>query len=222
MIRLNVVDHPYAQMILTVLRDKNTGQIEFRKGLVRLGRVMGLEMVKEFKTREVEVETPLGIKAKGIEIMGFDKVVIITVLRAAMPLVEGLIKVFPAARQGVISARRVEEKGMSEDYSFEVEISYVKLPKISEEDTIIIADPMVATGSTIAKVMDIVSRSSKATKYFIVSAIITPYAIRRIEALSNELNLDVSIYTAAVDRELNDKGYILPGLGDAGDRAFGD
>ena len=216
--RIRVVNHPYAQAVLTKLRDRRTGQIDFRKGLVRLGRVLGLELVKEFEVKEVTVETPLG-PAKGVAIPGMDNVVIITILRAAMPLTEGLIKVFPAARQGVISARRVEEKGMGPGYEFEIEITYVKIPEIKHEDTVIIADPMLATGSTMVSIMDEVLKRGRAKRYFIASVISTPVGIAKV--LKKFRNVDLKIYTVAIDEVINEMGYIVPGLGDAGDRAFG-
>jgi len=92
--RVVVVDHPLAQDILTTLRDRNTRQIEFRKGLVRLGRLIGYEIIRSFETYEVEVETPLGVKARGVRVKDMDKVIIIQILRAAMPMVEGLLKAF--------------------------------------------------------------------------------------------------------------------------------
>ncbi len=216
--RIRVVNHPYAQAVLTKLRDRRTGQIDFRKGLVRLGRVLGLELVKEFEIKEVTVETPLG-PAKGVAIPGMDNVVIITILRAAMPLTEGLIKVFPAARQGVVSARRVEEKGMRPGYEFEIEITYVKIPEIKHEDTVIIADPMLATGSTMVSIMDEVLKRGRAKRYFIASVISTPVGIAKV--LKKFRDVDLKIYTVAIDEVINEMGYIVPGLGDAGDRAFG-
>lgn len=217
--RVKVVDHPYAQAVLTKLRDKRTGQIDFRKGLVRLGRVLGLELVKEFEVKEVTVETPLG-PARGVAIPGMEHVVIVTVLRAAMPLTEGLIKIFPAARQGVVSARRVEEKGMKPGYEFEIEVSYVKIPAIKPEDTVIIADPMLATGSTMVSIMNEVLKRGRAKRYFIVSVISTPVGIAKVLEKFRDVNL--KIYTVAIDEVINEMGYIVPGLGDAGDRAFGD
>lgn len=215
---VHVIKHPYAQAILTKLRDKHTGQIDFRKGLVRLGRIIGLEIIKEFSIKKVTVETPLG-RAEGIEIPDLENVVIITVLRAAMPLTEGLIKIFPSARQGVISARRVEEKGMRENYVFDVEITYVKLPKISPNDNIIITDPMLATGSTMVAIINEVLKAGKGKRYFIASVISTPIGISKV--LNTYKDLNIKVYTVAIDDVINNKGYIVPGLGDAGDRAFG-
>lgn len=107
---VKVIDHVYAQHLLTRLRDKSTAGIEFRKGLVRIGRIVGYELVKTFPVRAVEVETPLG-RSSGVEIVGLDKVVIVQILRAAMPFVEGLLKAFPRAKLGVVAARRKEEGG---------------------------------------------------------------------------------------------------------------
>jgi len=219
--KVKVLDHPYIQAVLTTLRDRNTTQIDFRKSLVRLGRAYGLEIIKEFETETTLVETPLGVKAKGLRIKEADKVVIVTVLRAAWPMTEGLIKVFPQARQGIVSARRVEEEGMKPGYRFDIEVSYVKIPKIEPNDVVIVVDPMVATGSTMDTILNEVVKRGKAKRYAIASAIITPIAIERISKVAKELGIDVTVYTASIDPEINDKGYIVPGLGDAGDRAFG-
>jgi uracil phosphoribosyltransferase len=212
-----VIDHPLAQAILTTLRDRNTRQIEFRKGLVRLGRLIAYEIVKSLDVEPVEVETPLGVKARGVRIKDLDHVVIVQVLRAAMPLVEGLVKIFANARMGVVSARRVEESHRPGSLNFEVEVSYVKVPKISNDDILIIADPMLATGSTITTVLKHVLKYGNPKRIIIVSVIATNYGIERVlkEYPSAE------IYTVAIDPEINENGYIVPGLGDAGDRAFG-
>ncbi len=219
--KVKVLEHPYIQAVLTVLRDKSTGQIDFRKSLVRLGRAYGLEIIKEFEVERTSVETPLGAKADGLRIKGAENVVIVTVLRAAWPMTEGLIKVFPQARQGIVSARRVEEKGMAPGYRFEIEVAYVKVPKIEEDDTVIIVDPMVATGSTMEAIIKEVVKNGKAKEYIIASAITTPVAIERLHKLSEDLGISLTLYTASIDPEINEKGYIVPGLGDAGDRAFG-
>ncbi len=218
---LKVLDHPYIQATLTVLRDRRTDQIEFRKSLVRIGRAIGLEIVRDFEVEEVYVETPLGVKARGVRIKDYDKVVIVTVLRAGMPMTEGLVKVFPAARQGVISARRVEEKGMTPDKRFEIEINYVKLPRIRSDDTVIVVDPMVATGSTMEAVLRVLVSHGRARRYIIAAVITTPLAVERLRRLADELSIDIKMYVASVDPELNEHGFIVPGLGDAGDRAFG-
>jgi len=217
------LDHPLAKAILTVLRDKRTGQIEFRKSLVRLGRIIGLEIVRFLDVVEVKVETPLNVLASGVMIPDMNNSVIISVLRAAMPLVEGLIKVFPNARQGVISARRVEEKGMRPDYSFEIEVTYYKIPEIKESDIVIVADPMFATGSTIIASLDYVLMRGVPKRIFIATVISTNIAIERLRnyLLSKGVFDRTRVITVAIDPMLNEHGYIVPGLGDAGDRAFG-
>jgi uracil phosphoribosyltransferase len=214
------VNRKYAQSILTVLRSKETTQIDFRKSLVRLGRILGLEIIEDLDTEPVEVETPLGVKVKGVKIRELDNVIIITVLRAAWPLTEGLVKIFYSAKQGVIAARRVEEKGMR-NWDFDVEISYIKTPRITRDSVIIISDVMVATGSTLVRVLRELVERGRAKKYYIASIIATPIAIEKLRKVSEFLNIDLKMYTIAVDPEVNSKGYIVPGLGDAGDRVFG-
>lgn len=216
---VRIVSHPLAQAILTDLRDVNTGQIEFRKGMVKLGRLIALRIVEDFETKPKKVVTPLGVEHEGIKIEGMNDIVIIQVLRASMPLVEGLIKILPSARMGVMSARRVEEKGMSDGKEFEIEVKYVKIPKIRESDNIIIADPMFATGSTMLAVLGYLHRANLRVRRKILATVIsTPIAIERV--LSKYP--DLLIYTVAIDPYINEKGYIVPGLGDAGDRSFGE
>ncbi|MEM2237636.1 MAG: uracil phosphoribosyltransferase [Candidatus Caldarchaeum sp.] len=214
--RLHVVNHPYAQMVLTKIRDKSTGQIEFRKGLVKLGRLLGFEIVRTFETKRRVVVTPLDKPAEGIDIPDIDNVVLITVLRAAMPLTEGLLKVFPNARQGIVSARRVEETYRG-GLDFDVEVSYVKIPVISENEVVIVADPMLATGSTILKVLAEIEKKGRPKRIILATIISTQQAIARIL----EHDSRVEVFTVAVDKELNERGFIVPGLGDAGERSFG-
>ncbi|MGB9704978.1 MAG: uracil phosphoribosyltransferase [Pyrobaculum sp.] len=207
---VKIIDHVYAQYLLTKLRDRRTGSIEFRKGLVRLGRIIGYELAKTFPTRYVEVETPLG-RATGVDIIGLDRVVIVQVLRAAMPLVEGLIKAFPQARLGVVAARRREEGGV-----VGVEVFYSKIPAVEADDTVIVADPMLATGVTMSRVIEEVYKAGAPGRLVAVSVIATPVGIERVLSRWPQ----AEIYTVAVDPELNDRAFIVPGLGDAGDRAF--
>ncbi|NJE00091.1 uracil phosphoribosyltransferase [Thermococcus sp. LS1] len=203
-------DSPFIMEILTELRDESTGPIAFRKGLVKLGRYMAYEITKTMETERIRIKTPLE-ETDGILITDRRNVVIITVLRAAIPLMEGLIKVLDHARVGIVSASRGKAP------KFEIEMKYVKVPQITEKDTVIIADPMIATGSTLIKVLDEVKKYGKAKRYVIVGVLAAPEGISRIK----EAHPDVEMFVAAIDRELNEKGYILPGLGDAGDRAFG-
>ncbi|MCI2415514.1 MAG: uracil phosphoribosyltransferase [Candidatus Aramenus sp.] len=214
---LFLLSEPYELHILTQLRDKNTDQITFRKGLVRLGRIIGYEIANTMDYEITEVETPLGVKTKGVRIVDLDNLVIVNILRAASPLVEGLLKAFPGARQGVVTAKRREFEGKEPPKEMEVEIFYEKIPPIKEGvDNVIVADPMIATGSTMVKVLDRVARQNP-KRIYIASVIISEYGLKRIFSKFP----DVYLFTISIDPELDSRGYIVPGLGDAGDRAFG-
>ncbi len=215
--KVNIIDHPLAQALLTKLRDKSTDQIEFRKGLVELGRIIGYEIVRSMDVQKKEVETPLGVKARGVTIPDLEHVVIVQILRAAMPMAEGLVKIFERARMGVISARRLENTHKKGSLSFDIESTYVRVPKIFSDDVLIIADPMLATGSTIVTVLRSISSKGKPKRKIVASIIATEFGIKRV--LKEDDNSEV--YTVAIDPEVNEDGYIVPGLGDAGDRAFG-
>jgi uracil phosphoribosyltransferase len=212
-----VVTHALAQDELAALRDVETEQVDFRKGLVRLGRICGYEIINtRMEAESVEVETPL-TTTSGERLTGLDDVVIIHVLRAATPLVEGLLKAFPAARQGVISASRNEEAGMDEEGTFPISIDYVKLPDIDADDLVIIADPMLATGSTMSAVIaKVLSAGAAEENTIVLSAVSAPPGLERLR----ENYPDLDLLTVAIDDHLDDDGYIVPGLGDAGDRAF--
>lgn len=212
----DLITHSLAKHTLSSLRDVETEQVEFRKGLVELGRICGYEIIDgRMETEYVSIETPLA-ETMGERVKGIDDVVIVNVLRAATPFVEGLLKAFPRARQGVISASR-DESSRNEDGTFPITVDYVKLPEISEEDTVIIADPMLATGSTLCAVLDHVTEDAPDPERLIVlSAVSAPDGVLRV----GEEYPEVDLLTVAIDDELDDEGFIVPGLGDAGDRAF--
>jgi uracil phosphoribosyltransferase len=214
-----LITHALAKDTLSRLRDVETEQVAFRKGLVKLGRICGYEIIDgAMETEYVSVQTPL-TETTGERVQGLGNIVIINVLRAATPFVEGLLKAFPRAKQGIISAGRDEEAGMADDGSFPITIDYVKLPEISTEDTVIVADPMLATGSTMAAVLEHVLDATDATPadLFVLSAVSAPDGLLRI----GEEFPEADLLTVAIDDYLDDDGYIIPGLGDAGDRAFG-
>ncbi|WP_128476908.1 uracil phosphoribosyltransferase [Halorussus pelagicus] len=212
-----LVTHALAQDTLSRLRDAETEQVGFRKGLVKLGRICGYEIIDgAMETEYVSIETPL-TETTGQRVKGLDDVVIINVLRAATPFVEGLLKAFPRAKQGVISAGRDEEAGRGDDGTFPITIDYVKLPEIQEKDTVIVADPMLATGSTMCAVLDeVLNEQPNPEDLFVLSAVSAPEGLLRVDDEFDECDL----LTVAIDDELNDEGFIVPGLGDAGDRAF--
>ena len=212
----HLITHALAKDTLSRLRDVETEQVAFRKGLVKLGRICGYEIIDgAMGTEYVPVETPLA-ETTGERVKGLDDVVIINVLRAATPFVEGLLKAFPRAKQGVISAGRDEEAGMT-DGEFPITIDYVKLPEIGPDDTVIVADPMLATGSTMCAVLDhILAEATEFEDLFVLSAVSAPDGLVRV----GDAFPDADLLTVAIDDRLDDDGYIVPGLGDAGDRAF--
>ncbi|PSP28798.1 uracil phosphoribosyltransferase [Halobacteriales archaeon QH_10_67_22] len=213
----HVIDHALATDVLTELRDVETEQVAFRKGLVRLGRICGYEIIDgAMETEYVSVRTPL-TETMGERVKGLEDVVIVNVLRAATPFVEGLLKAFPRARQGVISASRDESGGRADDGTFPISIDYVKLPEIRAEDTVIVADPMLATGSTMSAVLAEVTAGGPGPEdLFVLSAVSAPEGLVRV----GEEFPETDLLTVSIDDHLDDDGYILPGLGDAGDRAF--
>jgi uracil phosphoribosyltransferase len=213
----SLVTHALAKDELSRIRDVETEQVSFRKGLVRLGRICGYEIIDgRMETEYVEIETPL-TTTMGERVQGLDDVVIVNVLRAATPFVEGLLKAFPRARQGVISASRDESAGMNDDGQFPIAVDYVKMPDITPEDTVIVADPMLATGSTMCAVLEEITENAPTPEHLIVlSAVAAPPGIVRLA----EAFPDADLLTVAIDDELDEDGFIVPGLGDAGDRAF--
>ena len=213
----HLITHALAQDTLSTLRSVETEQVAFRKGLVRLGRICGYDIIDgAMDTEFVPIETPL-TETTGERVKGLNDVVIINVLRAATPFVEGLLKAFPMAKQGVISAGRDETAGMDDDGEFPITIDYVKLPEITADDTVIVADPMLATGSTMCSVLDyVLDVADDFEDLFVLSAVSAPPGLIRV----GEAFPEVDLLTVSIDDRLNDDGYIVPGLGDAGDRAF--
>jgi len=208
--KVTVVDHPMVMEQLTLARDRRTNQVAFRKAIYRLGRYMAYEFLRTLETTKFEVETPLG-SSPGRRVKGNDKVVIILVLRAAIPFVEGMYKNLPMARTGVISAWRGKPP------RFPIEVSYAKIPKIRPDDVVIIADPMLATGHTLLEVAKRVAREGRPRRLVFFSVISTK---KGIEYVARHFPR-AEFYTCAIDPVLDEHGYIVPGLGDAGDRSFG-
>ena len=208
--RITIVKHPMALEQLTLARDRRSDQVIFRKAIFRLGRMLAYEFLRTLETKEVLVETPLE-KSRGKKIKGNDKIVIVMILRASIPFVEGMYKMLPMARTGIISAWRGEPP------DFSIEVSYAKIPTIHEDDIVIIADPMLATGHTLVEVANRVTVRGKPKRLVFFSVIAARQGINYV----SRAYPNAEFYTCAIDRKLNKEGYILPGLGDAGDRAFG-
>ena len=213
----HVITHALAKHTLSELRSVGTDQVAFREGLVELGRLCGFEIIDGMlETEYVSITTPLA-ETTGEALGGLDDVVIVNVLRAATPFVEGLVEAFPRARQGVISAGRDEEAGMNEDGEFPITVDYVKLPEIDGDDTVIVADPMLATGSTMLAVLEEVVAMGDPERLVVLSAVSAPPGLVRVD----EAYPRADVITVSIDERLDDDGYIVPGVGDAGDRAFG-
>jgi uracil phosphoribosyltransferase len=194
---------------LTLARDKRMNQVAFRKAIFRLGRLLAHEFLRTFETEEFPIETPLG-RTTGYRIKGNDKIEIIMVLRASIPFVEGMYKELPKAKTGVISAWRGKAP------KFSIEVKYAKIPDIHPDDVVIIADPMLATGHTLVEVAKAVMEKGKPKRLVFFSVIATKQGIQYVSKAYPK----AEFYTCAIDPTLDEHGYIVPGLGDAGDRAF--
>lgn len=207
MAKVHVLDHPLIQHKLCLIRDENTGSKDFRELVEEVAMLMAYEVTRDFPLREVEVKTPVAtMKAK--EIAG-RKVGLIPILRAGLGMVDGMLRLIPTAKVGHVGLYRDPETLKPVEY-------YCKLPTDVEERDLIVIDPMLATGgSAAAAITFLKERGAKSIK--LMCLIAAPEGIKEVQTYHN----DVDIFVAAVDDHLNDHGYIIPGLGDAGDRLFG-
>ncbi len=176
---------------------------------------MAYEISNHLNLKPVKVETPLGVKAHGFQLAGMENIILVAILRASLPMIHGALEVFYNANVGFISAKRIENGGFLSNLEMEVRIDYFNLPPVDEK-TLIVMDPMLATGSTLMRVLKKIYEAGSPKGVYIASIIATPIGI---EKLTKEFS-DIKIFTLAVDEKLNSKGYIVPGLGDAGDRSF--
>ncbi|NLM74289.1 MAG: uracil phosphoribosyltransferase [Clostridiaceae bacterium] len=202
-----VFDHPLIQHKISLLRDKNTSSKEFRELASEISMLMGYEVTRDIPLKEVEIETPMGIaKAK---IVSGKKLAFVPILRAGLGMVDGMLKLVPMARVGHIGLYRDHETLEPVEY-------YCKLPDDIANRDVVVLDPMLATGgSAVDAVKFLKNHGAKNIKF--VCLIASKQGVKRL----TEVHPDVSIYCAAIDEHLNDIGYIVPGLGDAGDRLFG-
>lgn len=204
---VHVIDHPLVQHKLSIIRDKNTSTQEFRTIMREIALLMGYEILRDLPLENVEIEPPLE-KMTARTIAG-KKICIVPILRAGTGFLDGLLQLMPSARVGHIGLYRDPETLVPVEY-------YLKLPEDMASRRVIVVDPMLATGhSAIAAVERVKDMDGTDVKFMCLLA--SPEGIRAFQ----EHHPDVPIYTAAIDRELNDHGYILPGIGDAGDRIFG-
>lgn len=203
---LILIENPLISRDITYLRNYETKEYQFRLAVRRIAYILASEISKEFTTTEIEVETPLE-KTKGYKLT--KQIVLVPVLRAGLSLVNSFIEMIPQAKVGHIGLQRDEETLQPVDY-------YYKAPKHLDISTVIVLDPMLATGGSASAAVQFLKEKG-AREILMASLIASPEGVER---LSSD-HPDVKIFTAALDRELNDHGYILPGLGDAGDRTFG-
>lgn len=202
-----VVDHPLLQERLCVIRDKETKPPEFRRAVTQASMLLAMAATADLPTRSVEVQTPLAV-AEG-RVLEREDFVLIPILRAGLGMVEGIMQLLPEARVGHLGLQRNEKTLEADEY-------YLKFPEDMANSHVFVIDPMLATGGS-AKVALSQVKARGARHIRLLGVIAAPEGIEAIHAE----HPDVPIYVAAVDERLNEKGYIIPGLGDAGDRLFG-
>jgi uracil phosphoribosyltransferase len=205
--KVHLVDHPLVQHKLTLMRRKDASTNTFRTLLNELSMLMAYEVTRDMPMQDIEIETPL--EKTTSKVIDGKKLVFVSILRAGNGILEGMLSVVPGARVGHVGLYRDPKTLTAVEY-------YFKMPHDMEERDIVVVDPMLATGnSAIAAVERLKELNPKSIKF--VCLLTCPEGIKALQGA----HPDVHIYTAAIDRELNSHGYILPGLGDAGDRIFG-
>jgi len=207
MAKLQVLDHPLIQHKLSLIRDEKTGSKEFRELVEEVAMLMAYEVTRDFPLQEIEVRTPVALAKTNV--LAGRKVGLVPILRAGLGMVDGMLRLIPAAKVGHVGLYRDPETLLPVEY-------YCKLPNDIAERDLIVIDPMLATGgSASAAITFLKDRGAKNIK--LMCLIAAPEGIKTVQDTHN----DVDIFVAAVDERLNEHGYIVPGLGDAGDRLFG-
>ncbi len=204
---LTIIDHPLVQHKLAILRDRTTSKKTFRALVDEISMLMGYEVTKGLPLTDVVIETPLE-RMTAHQVSG-KKLTLVPILRAGLGMVEGVLRLMPSVRVGHIGLYRNEETLEPVHY-------YFKIPPDPEARDFIILDPMLATGGSVVAAVDALKKNG-AVRVRLVCIVAAPEGVQRML----QAHPDVQIFTAALDRELNEHGYILPGLGDAGDRLFG-
>ena len=207
MSKFQVIEHPLSQHKLTIMRQKDTPTSEFKQLLDEISMLMGYEITRNLPTEDVEIETPI-CKTVQKKISG-KKLAIVPILRAGLGMVDGLLRLVPVARVGHIGLYRDPETHEPVEY-------YCKMPPELEERQVIIVDPMLATGGSASDAITMV-KNKGAKNIMMMCLVASPEGVKRVQAD----HPDVDIYAAALDEYLNEHAYIVPGLGDAGDRIFG-
>lgn len=207
MAKVYVFDHPLIQHKLTFIRAKKTGTKEFRELVDEVAALMMFEITRDMPLKDIEVETPVEVATS--KVLAGKKLGIIPILRAGIGMVDGILNLIPTAKVGHVGLYRDPETLKPIEY-------YVKLPEGIEERELIVVDPMLATGgSAVAAIDSLKSRGATNIKFMCLIA--APEGVKMVQ----DAHPDVDIYIAGLDEKLNEHGYIVPGLGDAGDRLFG-
>ena len=207
MSNVHVVNHPLVQHKLTLMRRKDASTNSFRRLLNELSSLMAYEVTRDVAMQDIEIETPL--ETMTAKVIDGKKLVFVSILRAGNGILEGMLELVPAARVAHVGVYRDHETLQAVEY-------YFKAPEALSERLIIVVDPMLATGnSSIAAIEKLKERGAKNIRFLCLLA--APEGIKNFHAF----HPDVPVYTASIDSHLNEKGYIVPGLGDAGDRIFG-
>ena len=205
--KVHLVDHPLVQHKLTLMRRKDASTNTFRTLLNEVSMLMAYEVTRDMPMQDIQIETPLEVMTS--KVIDGKKLVFVSILRAGNGILEGMLSVVPGARVGHVGLYRDPKTLTAVEY-------YFKMPQNMEERDVVIVDPMLATGnSAIAAVERLKELNPKSIKF--VCLLTCPEGVAALQ----KAHPDVAIYTAAIDRQLNEHGYILPGLGDAGDRIFG-
>ena len=204
---VEIVDHPLIQHKISLLRDRNTGTKEFRDLVSEIAMLLCYEATRDLPTEEVEIETPVSVART--KVLAGRKLALVPILRAGLGMVDGMLNLIPAAKVGHIGMYRNEETLEPVEY-------YCKLPSDINEREVFVLDPLLATGgSSCDAIAQIKKRGAKNIKF--IGLVAAPQGLKAL----HEAHPDVDIYVGALDEKLNENGYIVPGLGDAGDRIFG-
>lgn len=207
MSKVTQVGHPLILHKLSIIRDKNTGSKDFRELVEEVSMLMGYEVTRDMQTVDIDVQTP--IATARCKTLAGKKLAIVPILRAGLGMVDGILKLVPAAKVGHIGLYRDEKTLKPVEY-------FCKLPQDIEEREVIVTDPMLATGGSACDAITLLKK--KGAKYIrLMCLIAAPEGIKAV----TDMHPDVDVYVAAIDEKLNENGYIVPGLGDAGDRLFG-
>ena len=207
MSEVHILDHPLILHKLSLMRDKNTNTKSFRELLTEISMLMGYEVTRNFPTKAIRIETP--IREMDAPVLEAEDIVVVPILRAGLGMTDGLLQLMPAAKVGHIGLYRDETTHTPVEY-------YCKLPKESVDSEVIVVDPMLATGGSAVAALDFLKqRGCKSIRFMCLVA--APEGIKVLQ----DAHPDVDIFVAAVDECLNENCYIVPGLGDAGDRIFG-